>query len=208
MNRRRALKQLAALSATGLFINAAQAQEKAPKPLPNPQPTEQPEKIEVLEFFSYGCPHCAHLEPLIGPWAKKLPADTYFVRIPVSFGRAQWASLGRLYYTLEALGQLDRLHAEAFSAIHEKSIRLDEEAQQADWAAAHGIDKAKFIETSKSFSVQSKIQRAEQITRNYRVSGVPMIVINGKYEADGNDFPDRLKDADRLIALARKEKGR
>ena len=206
MYRRFALKHIATLTVVAALSQYAFAQ--TPKMVATPQPTEQSKKVEVLEFFSYACGHCRDFDPLLEKWKKNLPDDAYFVRIPVGFGRPAWANLSRLYYTLEALGALDRLHAAAFVALHDKGVRLDQNEVQPDWAASNGIDKAKFIETSKSFSVQSKVQRAEQIIRNYKVDAVPMLVINGKYIAEGSDFPSILQSADSLIQLARKDQGR
>ncbi len=206
MDRRFALKQIAALAAVTALPQYAFAQ--TPKLVATPQPTEQPKKVEILEFFSYGCPHCRDFDPLLEKWKKTLPEDAYLVRIPVGFGRQAWINLSRLYYTLEALGALDRLNEAAFAALHDKGIRLDQNEAQPDWAASNGIDKAKFIETSKSFSVQSKVQRADQIARNYKVDGVPMLIVNGKYIAEGSDFPSILQNAENLIKLARKDQGR
>ncbi len=125
--------------AAGLLISAsAQAQLALGRDYVNiepPQPTDNPAKIEVVEFFSYGCPHCNDFHPLISKWAAKLPADVSFRRVPVSFGRAQWANIGKLYYAAEAIGELGKLDNAAFHAIHEKGIKLYDDGTITEWAA-------------------------------------------------------------------------
>ena len=204
MSRRRVLKQMLAWGVGAAVVDKSFAL----KPLPSPQPVEVSGKVEVLEFFSYGCPHCHHLDPDLTVWLKKQPADVNFIRVPVSFGRPQWAMLGRLYYTLDAMGELGRLHTKVFTDVQEKGVRLDQMEVQLDWAVANGLDKQKFSETAKSFNVETRMQRAERMTANYKVMGVPQIVVGGKYIADGGTFSDMLKDADQLIVRVRKELGR
>lgn len=154
------------------------------------QPTSvAPGKVEVVEVFWYGCTHCYALEPFMQAWLKKLPADVEFVRLPVMWS-AMHRAHARLYYTLQALGKVDALHTKAFDEMHVNKKPLagatDDEtlkAQQA-FATANGISATDFANAFKSFSVQSKLQQAEELTARYKVEGVPLVVINGKYVSD------------------------
>lgn len=178
--------------------------------LATPQPTESVGKVEVTEFFSYMCPHCAHFEPVLAKWAKTQPKDVVLRRVPVIF-RPQWEAPARLFFTLEALGELERLHVAAFSAIHAGHIDLTTEAAVTDWAAKNGIDRKKFSDVYGSFALQSKAQRAKQMQGAYGIPGVPMLVVAGKYRTPDN-FPgsleDMLKIVDALIVKARSEQKR
>jgi thiol:disulfide interchange protein DsbA len=184
----------------------AQTAGKEYLPIVPAQPTDEPAKIEVLEFFSYGCPHCSDFHPLISAWAAKLPADVVFKRVPVTFGRAAWANIARLYYTLEATGDLARLDGEVFKAIHNDRINLFEEQGLVDWVAKKGVDQKKFRETFNSFGVMSKVKRGDQLAQSYKISGVPALAVDGKYMINGKDFAEQLANADKMIAKARSEK--
>jgi thiol:disulfide interchange protein DsbA len=178
--------------------------------LATPQPTEPAGKVEVIEFFSYMCPHCAHFEPVLSKWMKTQPKDVVLRRVPVIF-RPQWEAPARLFFTLETLGELERLHVAAFSAIHEGHVDLTTEAAVADWAAKNGIDRKKFTDVYGSFTLQSKAQRAKQMQGAYGIPGVPTLVIAGKYRTPDN-FPgsqeDLLKIVDALIVKVRSEQKR
>ena len=145
--------------------------------LKNVQTVESGSKIEVIEFYSYGCPHCRDLEEFLGPWIKKLPADVSFKRIPVAFQPA-WVNLGKIYYTLEALGRED-LTPKVFQSIHGANVRLFEENVFFEWAATNGLDAVKVKEMWGSFAVNSKMNRAKTLSTNYQVDGVPMIFVDG-----------------------------
>ena len=184
----------------------AQTAGKEYTPIVPVQQTDEPAKIEVLEFFSYGCPHCSDFHPLISAWAAKLPGDVVFKRVPITFGRAAWANIARLYYTLEATGDLARLDGEVFKAIHNDRINLFEEQGLLDWVAKKGVDQKKFRETFNSFGVMSKVKRGDQLAQSYKISGVPALAVDGKYMILGRDFAEQLANADKLIAKARSEK--
>ncbi len=141
-------------------------------------------KIEVIEFFSYGCPHCFALEPTLESWAKRLPSDVVFKRVPVGFN-ALYENYQKIYYALEAMGQLDAMHRKVFSAIHQQRLRLDKEADIAAFMTANGIDGAKFIEHYKSFSVQTKARQAQQLMQAYKIDGVPAMAVQGRYVTSG-----------------------
>ena len=135
-------------------------------------------KIEVLEFFSYGCPHCYALEPTLEGWAKRLPADVVFKRVPVGFN-ALYENYQKIYYALEAMGQVEHMHRKVFDAIHQQRQRLDKEADIAAFMTANGLDGAKFIELYKSFSVQTKARQAQQLSQSYKIDGVPAMARAG-----------------------------
>ena len=178
------------------------------KPLANPQPVETGQKIEVVEFFWYGCSHCFDLEPFLNKWTARLPKDVEFRRLP-AVPTERWLPNARTYFTLEALGLLDKLHGEVFDAIHIDRVNLNDERVQLDWMAKKGVDRAKFSEAWKSFSVQSKTKRAVQQTQAYDVNGVPTLVVDGKYmtSVSMTGRPEGLmKTLDELIVKARAER--
>lgn len=173
-----------------------------------PQPTEVAGKIEVIEFFSYLCPHCYHLEPAINPWIRKLPKDVNFYRVPLT--GTQWSATAKLFYTLDALGVEDKLHSDVFAAIHgDKSLSGTDEAAMPAWAAKKGLDQKKFSDIYKSFAIQAKVQRAQQMAASHRVSGVPAIVVDGRYLVLSNtieSYDDLLALTDQVIDMARSGK--
>lgn len=184
----------------------AQTAGKDFTPIMPAQPTEDAGKVEVLEFFSYGCPHCADFNPLLHAWSAKLPADVVLKKVPITFGRAAWANIAKLYYTLEITGDLSRLESDVFKAIHNERINLFDEKILADWAVRKGVDPKKFAETFNSFGVMSKVKRGDQMAQAYKIQGVPALAVEGKYLVGGKDFNDTLAIADKLIARTRSEK--
>lgn len=166
-------------------------------------------KIEVVEFFSYGCNHCNDFHPLITAWAAKLPKDVSFRRVPVSFNRPEWARLSRIYYALEATGDLTKLDAAVFIAIHEQRVAFKTDEAVVAWAASKGIDGKKFGDALASFSMQSKVQRGDQEAAAARIRGVPAMAVDGRFlinnEAAAN-YDELLKLTDAVIAKARQEK--
>ena len=176
--------------------------------LKNVQAVESGAKIEVIEFYSYGCNHCRDLEEFLAPWTKKIPADVSFKRVPVAFQPA-WANLGKIYYTLEALGRED-LTPKVFMSIHTASIKLAEENVFFDWAGTNGLDVAKVKEMWGSFAVNSKMNRAKTLSANYSVDSVPMLFIDGKFKIQPHLLKGSHKDVpaalDFVIAKARSER--
>jgi len=185
---------------------AAQTVGKDFTPITPAQPTEDAAKIEVLEFFSYGCPHCAEFNPLLTAWVAKQSADVVVKKVPITFGRAAWANIAKLYYTLEITGDLRRLEADVFKAIHVERQNLFEEQALTEWVVKKGVDPKKFAETFSSFGVMSKVKRGDQMAQTYKITGVPAIAIEGKYLVAGKDFNETLTIADKLIAKTRSEK--
>ncbi len=144
------------------------------------QPTENSKKIEVLEFFSYGCPHCHDLEPLMSAWEKKQAKDVNLQRVPVAFSKA-WEPLSKMYYAFEVLGILDKYHTRFFNAVHQENLNYRDENQLFEWVSKNGGNKTQFIEAYRSFGVQQKAQRARQLAIQYAINGVPTLAIDGKY---------------------------
>jgi thiol:disulfide interchange protein DsbA len=178
--------------------------------LKNAQPVETGKKIEVIEFFSYGCPHCNDLEPILDAWIAKLPPDVQFRRVPVMF-QQRWEALARIYYTLDAMGDEARLSPEVFKAIHGSGLPLYQDKAFFDWAAAQGLDRAKVAEVYSSFAVSSKFNRAKVLAQTYNIQSVPTMVIDGKYVTSSDRvgthaaLPPVL---DALIVKARAEHGK
>ena len=172
-------------------------------------PTENPAKIEVTELFWYGCPHCYQLEPLLAAWVKKLGKDVEFKRVP-GIARPDWAAGAKAYYAMEALGIGEKLHAPLFDAIHkQRSIKPDNDAALIDWIAKQGgLDRKKVEEAYNSFSVNTKMMRATQVFRASGATGVPTLIIEGKYMTSSTlagSNEEALKVADYLIEKVRAE---
>ena len=148
--------------------------------LPVPQPVETKGKVEVIEFFWYGCPHCYDFEPELSAWVKRQPKDVVFRRIPVAF-RDDLLPHSQLFYALEAMGKGDALNEKVMDAMHKDNKRLLAEPEIADWVASQGVDRNSFLATYRSFAVVSKARAAKQLAEAYRIDGVPTIVMQGKY---------------------------
>lgn len=164
-------------------------------------------KIEVIEFFWYACPHCNAFEPTLVEWLKRLPKDIAFKRVPVNF-QDSFIPPQKLYYTLEALGQLDALHGKVFNAIHVEHQRLDKDDLVIAWAVKQGLDKTKFTETYQSFGVSTKVRKASQLQQAYQVAGVPALGVAGKFYTDGSQaqtMPRALVVVEYLVAEQRKK---
>jgi thiol:disulfide interchange protein DsbA len=171
-----------------------------------PQQPVQAGKIEVIEFFWYGCPSCYKLEPLIEKWVPRLPGDVLFHRIPALLNE-QWAPDAAAFYTFEALGVLNRLHRPYFDAIHRDRVNTRSPAARNDWLQKNGVDVQRFESAYKSFGVQSKVRRAQQLTVDYRVDGTPAMAVHGRYTISveqARTFEAMLGIADYLIDAVRK----
>ncbi len=198
---------LAALAFTGTAI-ADLVEGKEYSRLKVPHAVDSGKKIEVIEFFSYGCPHCNDLEPYLQNWMKTLPSDVQFRRVPVMF-QDRWKLLARDYFTLEAMGEDVRLSPELFKAIHVSGLPLYEDKAFFDWAASKGLDRAKVVDTYNSFGIESKMKRAMVLAQEYNVQAVPTLVVDGKFvtlsdRVGGHAGMPAALDA--LIAKARAER--
>ena len=149
-------------------------------------PVEAPAgKIEVVEFFWYSCPHCNAFEPMLAAWIKKLPKDVSFRRVPVAF-RDDFVPQQRLFFALDAMGLIEKLHSKVFAAIHVEKKQLVQGDVIGDWVAAQGVDRAKFMEQYNSFSVASKATKGAQLQNTYKVEGVPALGVAGRFYTDGS----------------------
>ncbi len=163
-------------------------------------------KIEVIEFFWYGCPHCNAFEPALDAWQKKLPADVAFRRVPVAF-REAYTIHQQIFYALEALGKVDQLHRKVFYAIHNDHQHLEKPEDVAALMEKNGVDRAKFLEVLNSFSVQAKAKQASRLVEAYKIDGVPAMGIHGRYFTSGTlaGSPERaLQVSEYLIERSRK----
>jgi thiol:disulfide interchange protein DsbA len=172
-----------------------------------PQHSDSPPgKIEVLEFFSWGCPHCNEFNPLITQWAEKAPKDVVLKRVATGMGRTAWTNLARAYYALGSLGFADSLNAPIFHAIHEEHQPLFDEGAITAWVGKHGVDPAKFRTAFDSFGVNTQLNQAEQMVENYKVDGVPSLAVGGKYMVLGNSFEEIIAHLDAVVAKVRAER--
>lgn len=182
MNRRDFAITMALTPFAGTLVHAAtpMVEGQGYSLLQPPMPVAVPGKIEVIEFFGYWCPHCNAFEPKLAAWAKTLPQDVNFRRIPVAWQDGQ-VPYQKLFYALEAIGVTDAIQGKVFKAIHEQHLQFDSDAKIAAMAAAIGVDKTKLTEALKAFSVDSKIRTANQQIRSYQIEGVPSLAVNGRY---------------------------
>jgi thiol:disulfide interchange protein DsbA len=198
---------VAALSMTAAAQSGAVQEGREYLRLKDPQPVESGKKIELIEFFSYGCPHCADLEPILENWMKTaMPADVQFRRIPVMF-QDRWIPLAKIYYTLDALGEEKRLSPEVFSALHVKGLSLWQDKTFFDWAASQGLDRKKVEDMYNSFAIAGKVNRARAAGGTYQIQSVPTFIVDGKFTtyrvASHQAMPAAL---DAMIAKARAER--
>ncbi len=145
------------------------------------QPTANPEMIEVVEVFSYMCPHCKSFQPFIDGWLETISDDIDFRRQPVVFGRPQWAPLARAYYTIDALGMAEEAHGAIFDALHDQRKNLATDEAMAEFLTEHGISEEDYLKTAQSFAIETKLKRGISMTKGYGITGTPSVVVNGKY---------------------------
>jgi len=178
-----------------------------------PQPTSSTDKIEVVEMFWYGCPHCYKFEPALEKWLENKPANVKFVRIPAVF-RKSWQIHARAYYVAEALGVQDKIHHALFEALHKQKELINTPKALKAFFKKHGVKESDFDRTFKSFVVQSKLQRAISLGQRYGARGVPTMIVNGKYRTStkmaslGEVSPNHdnmLKVVDHLVELESKQ---
>ncbi len=210
---RRSFLAVLALSAAGITGVSAQSLVEGQNylRLKNPQPVESGKNVEVLYFFSYMCPHCRDFDPELQPWLKQLPADVDFRRVPVDFGRDQWAAMGKAYYTLESMGADKQLTSDVFVTVHDRRTPLWQPATFFDWAASKGLDRKKVEDTYNSFGVSSKVNRARQLAKNYNIQSIPVVFIDGKFQVSAEkvgthaNMPAAMTE---IIAKARAERSK
>ena len=167
--------------------------------LSTPVPTTAPAgKIELIEFFWYGCPHCNAFEPALDAWARQLPADVAFRRVPAAFSAEPFVAHQRIFFALESLGLVGAMHRKVFYAIHHDRMRLDKPAEISAFMAQNGVDAAKFMDAYNAFGTQTKLRQANQLVDGYKIDGVPAIGIHGRFYTSGT----LAGDNDRALAVA------
>ncbi|HMX16901.1 MAG TPA: thiol:disulfide interchange protein DsbA/DsbL [Rhodocyclaceae bacterium] len=172
------------------------------------QPVDAKGKVEVIEFFSYACPHCNDFDPILDKWIKRLPKDVEVRKVPVTFKRAAWANLAKLYYALDTIGETGRLHAKVFEAFHAKNVNLGDEKTAMDWALTQGVDMKKFQEAWNGFGMAGRVANGQAMAEAYKIGGVPTLAVAGRYVVVGKaatTYEDLLRIADALIQRARNE---
>ncbi len=197
---------LVTASLFGFVANAAEFQAgKEYVELKNPVPVSEPGKIEVVELFWYGCPHCYQFEPTINPWIKQLPDDVDFKRIPAMFGGV-WNAHGQMFLALESMDVEQKVHDAIFNAYHREGNKLDTPEKMAEFLAGQGVDADAFLKAYNSFGVKSRAEQAKKLAMAYQITGVPVMIVNGKYRFDIGSAggPERaLEVADYLIEKER-----
>jgi len=202
---------LAALAVAGNLHAQPPVADKEYKLINPPQKTDSGKKIEVIEFFSYACPHCADFEPFFQDWLKRRSKDVDYRAMPMVF-RDSWRPLAKLYFALEQMGMVDKYHMRVYDAIHKQGQQLFTDEAVTEWVAKQGIDKAKFEAIYNSFGMDAKVQRAAAMGRTYGVQFTPSIAVNGKYwtgpsmvvSANGGlDLPRFFEVVDQLVAMER-----
>jgi thiol:disulfide interchange protein DsbA len=168
-----------------------------------PQPTSTGSKIEVIEFFFYGCSHCFKLHPLLNAWEQKMPKDVELVFVPAIFNPS-WEAMARTFYALEALGQRKQLHDALFNAWNNGTEMVDE-ASATNFVVQHGVDRKKFSDAYNSFSMQSKITRVRQMGQSYNIRGTPTLIVDGKYLITGLHPAETIQALTGVVDKARKE---
>ena len=199
-----------ALAGLGTGIGTAQAQERAFEQsyrAITPQAVAG-DKIEIIDFFWYGCPYCYQLMPLIAEWEKTKPADVVMRRVPAVL-RQEWVPEAHLYYTLEALGAADRLHTKVFDTMHRDRVLGTDNEAWAKWAEANGIERAKWDEAYNTKAVRDNVVRAVELGRDYDVRGTPVLIVDGRYQTGGGQagsLKNVMPTIDQLIQLAREQR--
>ncbi|HUV98897.1 MAG TPA: thiol:disulfide interchange protein DsbA/DsbL [Gallionella sp.] len=202
----RSLIVTVALLASGAEL-AADAQLGKDYTLMNPPQPTSTKKIEVLEFFFYGCPHCYHLHPLLSAWKKTMSRDVELTYVPTVF-RESWEPMAYTFYALESMGKMEQLHDALYRAWNEDNMVLVDEDKIADFVAQHGVDRAEFVAAYNSFAMKSMVTRAEQMIRSYGIDGTPTLVVDGKYKIEGLEPKDTIQALQRVIVMARKTHGK
>lgn len=202
--------------AMACFVAPGQAQESARARagveyrLIDPQPADSGGRIEVIEFFWYGCPYCYELQPALEDWVKRLPPDVTLRRIPAIL-RDAWAPHVRVFYTLEALGELDRLHQQVYHSYHVEELHMSKPDVMAQWAVRHGIPREKWLAAYDSPEVAQKVEQAKALTRLYEVRGTPTLVVDGRYLTSSSmvgSVRGVMPVVDELIRMARAARAR
>ena len=193
------------------FAGTAPAQEVRARQnieyrLIKPQPIETGDKIEVVDFFWYGCPHCNDFQPSLESWIKRKPADVVLRRVPAVF-RDSWAPHARIYYTLEQLGEVERLHQKVYFSYHVEELPMSKSDVMERWAAANGIDRERWRKSYSSPDVDARVENAMRLTEAYSLQGTPSVVVDGRYLTSSSmtsSYSEMVQILEELIRLARR----
>jgi thiol:disulfide interchange protein DsbA len=172
------------------------------------QPVQSGPRIEVIDFFWYGCPHCYDLQPALEEWVRRMPPDVMLRRIPAIL-RDNWAPHARIYYTLESLGELERLHQAVYHGYHVQELHMSKPDVMLQWAERHGIERKKWADAYGSAEVTRKVERAKKLTVDYNVQGTPSLVVDGRYltsPAMARSEQRMIPILDDLIRIAREQR--
>lgn len=187
------------------MLCASQAFAADYKTLSDPQPTRSGDKIEVLEFFFYGCIHCFHLHPELKAWEQHMPKDVQLTYVPTIF-RDSWEPMANTFYALELMGKRnDKIDDALFDAWNVSNVDLRDEEHIAAFLSRYGVDSKKFGQFYSSFSVETKVMRAKQMQRSYRIMGTPTLIVDGRYVIEGLEPKDTIRVLDEVVAKVRKE---
>ncbi len=192
---------IALIAAFAIGNVIAQGGPRDVTPLNPPQPVENDGKLEVLEFFAYGCIHCANLEPRLAEWMARQPADVKVKRVPAAFA-VRGIDSAPIFYTLEAMGLQEKLHQKLFDAANLENVMLGNAATLNKWLEKQGVDPKKYEEMQRSFSVQNKINRARRMSSDYKVQSTPAVAVNGRFLLEGGS-EQLFANVDQLLANAR-----
>lgn len=198
----RLLLSLVFLLASSTFALAAEPPKSEAAPgyerVTPPHPTGDPAKVEVIEFFWYGCPHCYHFEPFIKAWLKTKPSSVEFIRQPAAFN-ARWAAHAKAFFTAQALGVLDKVHDDFYDRIQNKREALESEDDLAKFFADHGVKAEDFHKAYRSFAVDAKMRQAQTLAPSYGIDGTPALIVNGKYRIKAKGFDKMIETLNALI---------
>jgi thiol:disulfide interchange protein DsbA len=175
-----------------------------------PQPVETGDRIEVIDFFWYGCPFCNDLQPALESWLRRKPADVALRRVPAIL-RDSWAPHARIFYTLEQLGEVQRLHLKVYESYHVELLHLSEPDVVVEWAVRNGIDRKRWLDAYHSPAVDAKVERARKLTKAYMVEVTPTLLVDGRYLTSGRNVPgtdvrDMIPILEDVIRLARQRR--
>jgi thiol:disulfide interchange protein DsbA len=196
-----------ALAAAALPAAAQQLKRDVDYRVIPQQPLEDPTRVEVIDFFFYACPYCNELQPYLERWQKRKSADVLYRHVPV-VRHDTWVPLAKTYYTLEAMGEVERLHAAVYHSYHVDELAMSQDKVIAEWAEKHGLDREKFMAIYRSDDVRQKVERARKMTMDYDIQATPTVVVDGKYVTSTSmtaNVAGVISVIDGLVRLARQE---
>ena len=198
-----AVAALFLIGGTALFAAELGKEYKLLNP---PQPVSG-KKIEVLEFFFYGCSHCFDLQKSLHPWLKTMPKDAEMIYVPTIY-RDSMEPMARAFYALDSMAEVQKLHDKLYLAMNVENVDLSDETKISEFVAKNGVDRTKFSAAYNSFTIQSKVTRAKQMVRSYRIGGTPTLIVDGKYIITGLHSEDTIRVLNEVIVMARKERNK